>query len=181
MKRLTLPWKGNKSGLTFVEALVVVLLFSVLFGACFAVLLSGSESWQTNSTYIQLTQELRKAMEWMKEDLVETGTSVITDVPADGNWYNTITFRRISSVTGGAIVWMTDTSKFFLGGASGRQLISRQGASTDKIIAQDIKTLQIRRPVGSSDIVEVSLTAERTTPKGRVLTAGLDFQVRVRN
>ena len=181
MTKLILPVKKNISGMTLVEVLVVVLLFSVLFGACFAVILSGSESWQTNSAYIQLTQELRKGMEWMKEDLIETGTSVITDVPVDGNWYNTITFRRINSVTGGNIVWATDTSKFLLGGTNGRQLISRQGVSTDKIIAQDIKTLQIRRPVGSSDIVEVSMTAERTTPRGRVLSAALNFQVRVRN
>ena len=58
----------RQHGTTLVEALITVSLFTMLFGAAVAVLLSSSDSWQVNSVMAELRQELRKSVEWMKMD-----------------------------------------------------------------------------------------------------------------
>ena len=175
MKRMQL-----QSGTTLVEALITVLLFTMLFGAAVAVLLSGSDSWQVNSVMAELQQERRKAVEWMKEDLLQGGYSTITNVPADGVWYTTITFNTSAGVSGGNITWSTNTVRFLLGG-SGSTELQKVSGSTTKVIAEDIHTLQFRRQSTTPSVVEVSLTAQKNTLKGATLSATTTFKVKMRN
>jgi len=174
-------------GFTLVEAMVTVLLFSLILGACLGILLSGSDSWQVNGVAVELQQELRKTMDWMKEDLVEGGVSTIPtppavgSVPADDNWYTTVVFKTSNGVSsGGSIIWSTDTIQFLRAGSDGNQLIRRSGG-TDKVIAQDITSLLIRRQVATPTVVEVALEAQKDTLKGTTVTADMDFQIKLRN
>ena len=161
---------------TLVEVMISVAIFTILFGACFTVLLSGSDSWQVNSAEMQLQQELRKAMDWLKEDLAEGGISTITNVPADWNWYSTITFKAPSGVTSGAITWGSNTIQFVL---SSNQLRRIEGATT-KVIAQNISSLQFRRQASTPHLVEVSLQAQKSSIKGTI-SKTLSFKVQMRN
>ena len=52
-------------GVTLVEVMTTVVIFSFILGICYALLISGSDSWETNSTRVELQQELRKAMDWI--------------------------------------------------------------------------------------------------------------------
>lgn len=174
-----LPFQ-NQRGMTLAEILLVTALFSVLMGACLMVLLSGSASWQTNSVQVQLQQELRISIEWIKEDLMESGSSVITDVPPDGNWYNTITFKVSNGVSGGNIVWSSQAIQYLLGGADSNQLQRKVGAQV-KIIAQNIQALHFRRQVATPNLVEISLTAQKNTTEGRLMTTTVPFEVKLRN
>ena len=160
-----------------IEVLVTVVLFSLLFGACLTVLLSGSDSWQSNDVKLQLQQELRKGMDWMKNDLLQGGVSTITDVPADGNWYTTITFKTSNGVSGGNISWPSDTTQYLL---SGNQL-QRKVGSTTQSIAQSIRSLQVRRQASNSSLVEVLMSAQKNSLRGTIITDSLDFQVQFRN
>lgn len=54
---------GVKKGLTLIETMVVVLLFSFLFGAIFTVLIASDRSWRTAKNKLIEQQEARKLMD----------------------------------------------------------------------------------------------------------------------
>jgi len=143
---------------------------------CYTLFVSGSDSWETNNVTLELQQELRKAAEWLKQDLVQGGASTITDVPADGAWYTAITFRTCAGISNGNIAWSSNTVNF---ARSGTQLVRTSGSST-RTLAQNIGTLQFKRDVGSPQVVYVNLQASKTA-KGRSLTADSGFKVTLRN
>lgn len=170
--------RGFNGGFTLAEALVTVVIFSIISGACLMIFLSGSDTWQANDVQVELQQELRKAMEWIKGDLLESGATTVVNVPVDGAWYTTITFRKSSGVSGGNIAW-SNTFQYLVGG-SGAQLLRRPlGGAADRIIAQDIQSVQFRR--NTANLVEVSLQAQKNTVKGRSLSDNFVFTVKLRN
>ena len=173
--------KGNSSlGFTFVETLMAIFIFSVIMTASYVTLLSGTFSWQINNTEIELQQELRKAVDWMAEDLRQAGTSSITNVPADGVWYATITFKISAGVNNGNILWAGSSTQYLLGGTGSTQLQRKIGSQT-QVIAQNIASLQIRREAGTPKIVEVALRAEKRTPEGHLIQVSSNFNSRLRN
>ncbi|OGX36328.1 MAG: hypothetical protein A3C36_03035 [Omnitrophica WOR_2 bacterium RIFCSPHIGHO2_02_FULL_52_10] len=164
-----------------IEALVTIVIFAFIAGGVYATMVAGDSSWNLNSIQIELQQELRKAMNRMIDDLQQSGRSAITDVPADGTWYDEITFYKTNGVSGTTISWNSDTTQFLLGGASGDQLQKVEG-STTTVVAQNISSLQIRRLSTASGIVEVSLEAEKDGLKGGgTVSDSLDFKVNLRN
>ena len=173
-------FKLGKSGFSMAEMLVTVLIFSILIGGIYASLAVGEASWETNKVKIELQQELRKAMEWMKFDLQQAGPTSITNVPADDTWYTTITFKTPNGVSGGSINWEADTMQFVLGGTGSTQLQKVQ-AGTTTVLAQNIKTLNFRRSTTNSNILEISMLAEKNTVKGDTINYQLDFEVQIRN
>jgi len=175
--------KCNK-GFSLAEILVTALIFSVIMGAIHTTMVIGDSSWNLNSTNIALQQELRKAMDWMKDDLRQTGTAAVTNVPADGNWYTTITFQMVSGVSGGVITWNSDTTQFVLGGTPATQL-QRIENSITKVLALDIQSLQFRRLASAPDVIEVALVAQKSSSKvgsaSGVISSSLTFKVQMRN
>jgi len=167
-------------GFSLVESLVTMLIFSVIVAGIYATALAGDSSWQANKVRIELQQELRKGMEWMIYDLRQSGDSSITNVPADDNWYTTITFRTPAGVTAGSLSWNLSTVQFALGGADSNQLQRIDGAGT-KVIAQDIQSLQFRRQAATPNILEVAMTAQQNTIKGTPVDHQLNFEIQLRN
>ena len=112
-------------GYSLIEVLVTVSIFAVLAGAINTVLLIGESSWQTNSVQLELQQELRKAMDWMKDDLRQTGPAAISDGPVSANDtdYASITFQKATGISGSSIEWgggdSDATTQFLLGGTGG--------------------------------------------------------------
>ncbi len=176
-----------RRGMTIAEVLISAVIFSVVLAACYALLIAGSDSWETNEAKIELQQDLRNAADWITQDLRQAGSVSITNVPADGTWYTLITFRKASSVSGGSIVWDTDTTKYLLGGTDSTQLQRQTGSQTPKVIGQNFQSLQFRRQSSSADIIDVALQAQKKTPRGKNLTGkaavedGLSFKVHLRN
>jgi len=164
-----------------VETMISVVLFTLLYGACFMIYMSGSDSWQINSVRLELHQEVRKAVARITEDIRESGTGAILDVPANGTWYDTITFRKSSSVSNGNIVWAANSSSYYVGGSNSDQLIEQTGISTTSVAALDITTVQFRRESGASDIVEVNLVASKDTYNGRNMSVTVNFEIQLRN
>jgi len=87
----------NLKGFTFVEVMVTALIFTFLVAAVNAALFVGNTSWQTNSIEVELQQDLRQAMHWMKHSMQQTGSVSLNDttegvpinVEADTATYNT--------------------------------------------------------------------------------------------
>lgn len=173
--------------MTMPEVLISAIIFSLVLAACYALLIAGSDSWETNEAKIELQQDLRRSVDWITQDLRQAGSVSITNVPADGAWYTLITFRKASSVSGGSVVWDTDTTKYVLGGSDSTQLQRQIGSQTPKIIAQNFQSIQFRRQSTSADVVDVTMQAQKKTPRGKNLTGkayvqeGLNFKVYLRN
>lgn len=170
----------NKNGTSLMEALVTVLIFVMIIGGVYASASVGESSWQTNSTKMELQQDLRKAMSWMKYELRQAGPSSIVDVPSDGVSQSDITFKIPSTVSGGSIVWETDTIRFLLGGAQNNQLQKIKGGTTS-ILANDISTLSFTRYPAAPNVLEVSMLAQKETIKGIMISSNLNFKLQLRN
>ncbi len=168
----------HKAGITLPEILTVTILFSIICGAFYLTLMQGTTSWQVTSARTELQQNLRIAASWMTRDLRQSGTAVISDVDADGSPNSTITFKIVNGVSSGNIVWSTTTLNYALNNNVLERTI--QGSSPAPI-TQNIKALSISRQSATPNIVEVTLTGEKTTVKGHTLELALDFNVKVRN
>ena len=166
----------GKRGVSLVEGIVTVALFSLIFGASVLVLLSGSNSWQVEDTRNQMQDELRKSLDAIREDVVEAGTSTMTS-PTDGGTDVKAVFRVASGVSGGSVTWSANTIQLSLGGTGSNQLQRISGGVT-KVIANNIKTLQFSRV---SSLVTVSLTAEKKTPSGRTIDVTMQSDIRMRD
>ena len=177
MKILSKQTKGSQ-GFTLTEVLMAVFIFTLLSAACYTIMASSSSSWQVNRVRIELQQELRKSQGWMINELRQSGSSVVTNVPADGSTgHATITFRTSTGVSGGSATWSTDTIQFLL---SGTQL-QRISGGTTKVLAQDISSVQFLRQSTTPNLVEVSLQAQKKAPGSVTLSSSLNFKVEMRN
>lgn len=166
--------KGQK-GFTLPEVLVTVFIFSIIVGASTTLLLIGMDSWQVNEVKIELQQELRKGMDWIAKDLRQAGSASIVNVPPASTQPD-ITFAVASGVVGSAINWSANIQYVINSG----QLQRVQGGTT-RLIARNMTLLQFTRGASTPNIVEVTLQAQRNSPRGHPVTDTLDFQVKLRN
>jgi len=167
-------------GFTLVETMMSTLIFLFLITAIYAIASISQKYWDVNKAKNELHQELRKAMDNMINDLRQAGPASITDVPADGNEYPTITFKIPTGVTGGSLTWSTDSIQFVLAGPLSEQLHRIEGSDT-KILALNVENVDFRRQASSPNILEVSLLGEKDTDKGLTVNYNLDFEVQLRN
>ena len=189
-----------REGFTLVEVMVTVLIFAILMAAIHTTLLVGQSSWQTNSVRAELGQELRKAVDRMKDDLRQTGGAAISDGPEDDDdtGYLSITFRKVIGIKdNGNTKWDEDddeddpnerTTQFILGGTGSNQLLKNvvvddgdADTNTTTVLAQNIETVVFRRMDGKPDIMEVDLAAQKVTADGRTINLGVNFEVQMRN
>ena len=166
----------SNTGFTLVEALVSTAIFTLLFGACVITLLTGQNSWEINTKKTELQDEVRKAESWIENELIQGGQSTITDVPSDSTWYNTITFKTVTGVSSGSVTWSANTINYAL---SSNRFIRTSGGTT-KTVAQNIQTMQFRRLSTAPSLVEVSITGQKTTPRGTVVTAADTLKIYLR-
>lgn len=153
-------------GFTLVEVLVAVFIFSFISAAIFMVLLVGKASWYTGDVETELSQDMRRALTVMNSQLRQSSSSVVSDVPANDNYYTSITFKVSEGVdAGGSVQWSEDINYSL---NTNHQIISlKEGASS--ILANNITGLQFRRPSGNPDVVEIYITAQKNTAQGRTL------------
>lgn len=165
-------------GFTLVEVLVTVLIFSFIAAGIFMVLSVGKASWYTGDVETELTQEMRKALTIMDSQLRQSGSAVISDVPANDNYYTSITFKVPEGVAaGGSIDWSEDINYSL---NANHQIISLK-AGVLSILANNITSFQFRRPSGNPDIIEIYITAQKNTVQGRSLQDNITSSVKMRN
>ena len=177
MKRMNL---NSERGISMVEMMVVVLIFMIIVSAMYTLTAAGNISWQTNKVKIELQQELRKAIDYMVGDLRQAGSISIVDVPADGTWYDTITFKIPAGVTSGHLIWSTNTIQYVLGGTGNDQIQRILGAS-NRIVSNNVNSMQFRRFPAEADTIQVALQAQDTTTLGLVMDYDLQFKIQMRN
>jgi prepilin-type N-terminal cleavage/methylation domain-containing protein len=166
----------NKKGVTLPEVLVVVVLFAILSGVSFTLLLSGSSSFEYNKARAELQQEMRKSVDWLKEDFRQTGSAGIT-TPASGATGTSITFQQATGANSGTIIWSGNVS-YARGGTGGNQLLRTVGGVT-RAIAQNITSITFDRT--NAKLMTVTLVASKNAIKGGTMTLNYSFKVMERN
>ena len=168
--------------MTLVETLFCAVIFTLIVGACTALLLRGWDSWNLSSAQAQMTQDLMQGSAWLTNDLRQASASQITNVPADNNTYGQITFSTVHDVaSGGAVNLNPQAINYALSAAGGQQLIRTQNNQA-RIIATNITALTFSRPAATPNVLNIQLTASVPTYRGsQRLTTTLNVKVLVRN
>ena len=177
----------TEAGMSLAEAMVVISIFLILLGGITTSLNISTQYWNSNKVRVELQQELRLAMTWISSDLRQTSPFSIFDVPADGAVYTWITFQIPTDVTNSTADWSANIRYILLTGVDSTRLQRIEGIDA-KIIANNIQTLEFTRQEDDadtlkdeSDVLEVSLSAQKDTIHGRTITNDLNFLVQLRN
>ncbi|MBU0468803.1 MAG: prepilin-type N-terminal cleavage/methylation domain-containing protein [Candidatus Omnitrophica bacterium] len=181
---------ADNKGVTLAEIMVTMLIFSIISVALFTMSIVGENSWQVTQAKTEVIQELRKSMDAMNYDLIETGSSAISnvlpdtdaspyeDTAEDDDWYSSITFQLPTGVSGGSLQWGSDNIQFMVNGEN--QLV-RITPSGTRVVAQNITSLGFYRSSSNSDMIQIALTAQKTTTRGMKIQLEVNFSVKMRN
>ncbi|MDD5059738.1 MAG: prepilin-type N-terminal cleavage/methylation domain-containing protein [Candidatus Omnitrophica bacterium] len=157
-----------KKGLTLIEILAAILIFSIIMIAIGLTVVAGKNSLFTSDTPTKLRQNLLFSIMSISRELRETApartnlaagassNSITFQVPFDNNADGVV----VDAV--GNIEWGANIT-YSLNAAN--QLIRTQGANLS-IIASDITGLQFNRPIAEDRIIQVDITAQRTDGTG---------------
>ncbi|KPK38867.1 MAG: hypothetical protein AMJ78_09360 [Omnitrophica WOR_2 bacterium SM23_29] len=185
--------KGH--GVTLVEVMVVIAIFTIIGGVLMRILLVGGTSWRVGEAQAEVIKEARKGMSWMARELQHTRSSQITGALADGSPYNLIIFRLpiddeddladdddVIDVSG-YVEW-SDQIQYSRGGTNNRQLLRTEGDVSTPIV-NDVTTLTFRRLASTPDIVEITIGTQKTTIEGTVVPTNGPFtlsnKIKLRN
>jgi Tfp pilus assembly protein PilW len=170
---------AGRGGFSFAELIVVVLISTFLIGGIYTILGAGKNSWEINRDRLEVQQELRKGLDWMRRDLRQAGVSTVTSVPANGTWYTSITFQTPSGVSAGTATWNAAVT-YARGGTDGNRLLRTVGG-TPRIIALNFTALQFRRTAADPNVIEISAQAQKNTPQHGLITMTVTTKERMRN
>lgn len=180
MNRKTLSDRSTGcQGFTFAEVLVVVLISSFLIGGIYTILIAGKNSWELNRDRLELQQQLRTGLDWMRKDLRQAGVSTVSGVATDSAWHTSATFQTPSGVSSGSVTWGA-AIQYHLGGTGNTQLLRSVGAQ-DRVIAQSINLLQFKRTASDPSLIQISAQAQKNTPQHGLITIAVTTQERMRN
>lgn len=177
--------RRHLTGFTLVEVLITVAIFSLIFMAIFAVLTIGESSWYSGDISVELNQEIGRALLTMTRQLRQSRSTVISNVPADDTYYNSITFKVPQDIDGdgdvinssGNMEWSQNISYSL---NENKQII-RSTASGSSILANNIFSLQFKRFSGNDDVIQIYIIARKVTARRRSLESSIISSVKMRN
>ncbi len=105
----------KESGMSFLEIVVSMVIFSVILASVFTVVFTGRLYWRVGTSQLDVQQAARRAISSISKELRQTrgGTgrvgggspvAILEDLPADDNPYTSVTFRIPEDTTGDGIV-----------------------------------------------------------------------------
>ena len=176
-----------KKGFTLIETFVSLLIFTIVAAGVFLLMTSGTKTWYSSDAQIELQDELRLAMSQIVNDLklssppkLYTDATLLQPFPNDGNPYGSIAFFIDEGVdVSGVIIWSLQPISYTL---SGNQILRSDGTNTT-VVANKITGMNFTRPRPASftNVVQIGLSAQKTTQQGQTLNASLISSVSVRN
>lgn len=186
--------REREKGISLIELLVVMVIFSIIAAAIATAIFSTNRGWAVGASQAVLTSEIRKALDRMSRELAEGRVAEIQGVPADGRWYNTITFRvpqdrslppdgSVLDANGDIVEW-SDWITYQWGSSNTCQRVVAVPVGVAPVtenLATHITTLQFRRQNITSDMVEVELTASVLSGYGQVMSRTMGTRIKLRN
>ncbi len=177
---------------TLVELMVVLAIFVVVFGIILALLSIGQASWQSASSKIIVTQELRRGMEYMVRELSQAGNSTIS--LAIGGTSNSISFKMPQDLDGdGTILFSNNvleglrppdpfvTYALTYDASLGFNQLTRTMGASSSVLANYLTALQFNRNSSTPNIIEINISAQKISTFGRTLSGNLNGRVILRN
>jgi len=166
-------------GLSLVEVLVTSVVLAILIVALFLVLNIGQRSWIQGDVNIQLQQEIARGLTVIARELKKTapekvriGASSITfNVPQDLNGDGSVVD------TNGYIEWSAD----IIYSLNGSNQITRSFNGATSIIANNISALQFSFVQDEAAVIQVNITASKTSGAGRLVQDTGQTIIKVRN
>ncbi len=143
-------------GLSLIELMITLLIFSVILGAIYGVMTMGRSSYQTGDIQITVQQEARKAMNKITTELREASSVNLSNEYPFTIWGQKIKYE------------VTDNQL---------QKVIQGGSTT--VLANNVGNIQFTLYGG--DTVYVSVSTQKNTFLGRSLSANLTSQVTLRN
>ncbi len=172
----------KSAGLTLIELIVVVFLFSVMIGAIFMLLGTARSCWKSGGSQLSAQQDARRGLNTMAKELRQAKLSTISGVPADGTDYSSITFQIPQSISAAGTTWSTNI-QYTVGGLNNSQLLRTQDAA-QRVLANNISSLSLNRNASTPDIINITLGVQKNTFPGfsaTQTTITTTTEVKVRN
>lgn len=177
--------RNSVSGFTFVEIILAVSIFLALIVSLYGVMDTGRVSWFRASTAVELRQEIMRALTRMESELKEVQPGLIS--LASGDTSSSLIFRlpqdidndgTILNAASGQIEWSGNITYALNGSNEITRIVQGDPSS---IIARDILVLEFTRPVGQDRILEISITARKTSALGNTVQDTGQIEVKMRN
>lgn len=172
----------KSKGLTLIEIIIVVFLFTIILAAILTALATARTSWKSGSSQLSVQQEARKGLNAMTKELRQARLSTIAGVPADGGNYGSITFQIPEGISETGTTWSTNI-QYSLGGLNNAQLLRVQDGA-QRVLANNISALLFNRNLSSPEVINISITAQKSTFPGFSAIQSniiLNSEVKVRN
>ena len=175
-------------GFSLFELIIVMAIVAGVSGILVATLTISQQSWQVEQARMTVSGELRRGIDSMGRELTSSQAGQL-DIPADGSWHTSLTFRvphdndgngTVLSSSTGALEWSSPIT-YSLGGDGGNQVLRTQGVAS-QVLANGASTLQFRRQAASPAIVEIQVVVQRGNTTGDFPNQGsLVTRIRLRN
>jgi len=169
-------------GFTLIEVIVSVSIFVFMILAVFVVMDIGRSSYFTGGLAVEVHQEVMKPFMTIERELRETAPSQIN--LSSGNSSSSITFKVPHDNDGdgdvldnyGNIEWSGDITYAL----NGNNQITRTASGITSVLANNIINLSFTRSVTPVDILQINVTARKTSLSGRQIqdTGGLELKMR---
>ena len=172
----------KNNGLTLIEIIIVIFLFSIILAAIFTVLATAKTSWKSAGSQLSVQQEARRGLGVVVKELRQARLSTIIGVPADGADYSSITFQIPEDISETGTTWSTNI-QYSIGGLNNSQLLRSQDGN-QTVLANDVSTLNLRREAAVPDTINISITVQKSTFPGFGIIQSditLGSEVKVRN
>lgn len=193
MKRLK-----NSLGMSFLEMMVSVAIFTVIMSSIFTVIYTGRLYWRVGSSQIDAQQQARQAVAYMAKELrqARAGTgrvgggspvAILENLPADDNAYTFVTFRIPQDTNGDGDIldsngWVVEWSDKITYSLAGTQLIRSTDTGATKVLANNISTLQFTRSSTSPLLIKIRVVSDKVIPgTGETISVPLSTWIRLEN
>ena len=154
----------KSAGLSLIELIIVVFLFSIMTGAIFMLLGTARSCWKSGGSQLSVQQDARRGLNTMAKELRQARLSTISGVPADGTGYSSITFQIPQSISAAGTTWSTNI-QYTVGGLNSSQLLRTQDAN-QRVLANNISSLSLSRNAPTPDIINIALGVQKNTFPG---------------
>lgn len=179
----------DSKGFSLIELMVVMVIFMLVMGSVLELLSVGQVSWQSGSCKITVTQELRRGMENMVKELSQAEISTLS--LSDGGTSNSISFQMAQDLNGDGTISFSSgeleglratdpsiTYSLTYSTSLGFNQLTKTVSGSSSVLANYLTALQFTR---SSNIVEISISGQKTSTFGRVLSGSLNGRLALRN
>ncbi|MBP7217131.1 MAG: prepilin-type N-terminal cleavage/methylation domain-containing protein [Candidatus Omnitrophica bacterium] len=170
-------------GFTIIELVISSAILLMLIIAALATIDVSRTSLFIGDASVELRQEIIKAFTRMEKELKETrpaqisltagmsGSTLAFRVPTDKDLDGTILDSQ------GSIEW-SDSIVYALNEA---HQLTRTAAGKTHVLANNIRSVQFNRPAATSNLLEIDIVAEKTTPSQNVMRDSGEIMLKMRN